>query len=710
MQKGIFLLVIIILTGAIYSSWFDTGYKTWKQPDGTEFTARHWGDEFFNWFETDDGYTIKQNSEGWYTYAKLDNKGDFRSSNKIVGKHKPTGFVKQLKRSQERTDYLNDKIERITEKRHKLYLSHLDGNGLKKTTSGVKTLGIVLIDFEPQSQKEGHKRTFYERIFFSQGFYYDDDKRPNDNDEVFGSLNDYIIDQTASNWSVSGNILNGNDSTDSEYPEWFEIKQSKDWYLVTDETERLDTVFSQLEAEFGLQTLRSYNAICLVIAGESSESFSADMVTLSDGEDISMFTIDEYDGGKLVHMGSIAHEFLHAGFGFQDQYRGNVSPGPWAIMGNGNDNGPTGAAGSCPAPINPVYKMEMGWKNATTIAKNSYNYEIQLNQYYKVEMYGESYQFFILEAYDGSETYTQHTPNFDKAKERGLHIWICQTYSILDNCDIVGSPKFSGGTTLDDYSGTRLNKYTYSTPYGNVTGTEISDIKLGNISVILSDPPPPPPLVEHEWTIAGDVIDPLPKSPAGFAIMGGNGEHPTIAWNKNNEPDIAGYKIYRNVDGPFSLVKNITNPSQVSWIDADVTLGFPLQHTACYKMLAYDAASNNSDYSNDICKAASDFQIEKNSNIRYMKDVSITSFHMEEAYPNPFNPSTFINYQLPGDGHVSLKIYDITGREILQLVDDNQVQGSYSVKFNADGLSSGIYIAVLNFKNSSFSKKIILAK
>ncbi|AFN74990.1 5'-nucleotidase domain-containing protein [Melioribacter roseus P3M-2] len=81
-------------------------------------------------------------------------------------------------------------------------------------------------------------------------------------------------------------------------------------------------------------------------------------------------------------------------------------------------------------------------------------------------------------------------------------------------------------------------------------------------------------------------------------------------------------------------------------------------------------------------------------------------------YPNPFNPSTVISYQLPERSLVTIKVYDILGREIATLIDEYQEAGTYSVEFSADEyqLSSGIYFYTLKAGNNYAVKKMLLAK
>jgi hypothetical protein len=84
------------------------------------------------------------------------------------------------------------------------------------------------------------------------------------------------------------------------------------------------------------------------------------------------------------------------------------------------------------------------------------------------------------------------------------------------------------------------------------------------------------------------------------------------------------------------------------------------------------------------------------------------------AYPNPFNPSTVIRYQLPDDAYVTLKVYDILGSEVAALIDNIQSPGSHEVTFNGSNLSSGVYIYTLRLqsKTNSYisSKKMLLLK
>ncbi len=85
-------------------------------------------------------------------------------------------------------------------------------------------------------------------------------------------------------------------------------------------------------------------------------------------------------------------------------------------------------------------------------------------------------------------------------------------------------------------------------------------------------------------------------------------------------------------------------------------------------------------------------------------------FALDQNYPNPFNPTTMIRYELPVASTVSLKVYDVLGREVATLVNERQEAGAYSVTFNANTLSSGVYFYRLQAGNFVATKKMMLVK
>ena len=91
------------------------------------------------------------------------------------------------------------------------------------------------------------------------------------------------------------------------------------------------------------------------------------------------------------------------------------------------------------------------------------------------------------------------------------------------------------------------------------------------------------------------------------------------------------------------------------------------------------------------------------------------AYSLGQNFPNPFNPSTVIGFDLPEAGHVSLVVYDMQGRRVADLASDHRQAGHHSVTWNASGIASGVYFARLNVTNtdgravySSISKMVLI--
>jgi len=113
------------------------------------------------------------------------------------------------------------------------------------------------------------------------------------------------------------------------------------------------------------------------------------------------------------------------------------------------------------------------------------------------------------------------------------------------------------------------------------------------------------------------------------------------------------------------------------------------------------------------------FSITGNNNVSAQKEIILNftapkEYRLEQNYPNPFNPSTKIQYQLPFNSKVTLKIYDILGEEVQTLVNEVQDAGFKEVLFNGSNYASGIYIYRITASNkgNTFSsvKKMVMVK
>jgi hypothetical protein len=92
----------------------------------------------------------------------------------------------------------------------------------------------------------------------------------------------------------------------------------------------------------------------------------------------------------------------------------------------------------------------------------------------------------------------------------------------------------------------------------------------------------------------------------------------------------------------------------------------------------------------------------------------VYNYALEQNYPNPFNPSTVINYSIPADGNVELRVYNILGSEVATLVNEFKETGNYSVEFSTEdlksSLGSGVYIYTLKSGSFTQTRKMVVLK
>jgi hypothetical protein len=197
-----------------------------------------------------------------------------------------------------------------------------------------------------------------------------------------------------------------------------------------------------------------------------------------------------------------------------------------------------------------------------------------------------------------------------------------------------------------------------------------------------------------------------PGAPQNAIASGSVGQHPTISWAANSEPDLAGYKLYRKVtpdEQQFSLIATL-GTSQTSYTDAGVTIrsGGTGGQWAQYYVKAYDLANNLSDPSNTVSKAVN-YNPQKgyDDGQKWPDEPALPrDFVLEQNFPNPFNPETEIAFAVPEPADVMITVSDIMGREILTLTDGWVSAGYHKVRWtgvNASGqkAGSGIYFCRL---------------
>lgn len=175
---------------------------------------------------------------------------------------------------------------------------------------------------------------------------------------------------------------------------------------------------------------------------------------------------------------------------------------------------------------------------------------------------------------------------------------------------------------------------------------------------------------------------------------------PRIIWGPVSNFNPTGYQIYWRLgeSGNFGLLNSV-DKNIYDYTHEGLALGRRM--VSEYKVRAF----NNNSFS-DFTNIAS-IQV---SGYLYKSFKSQPEFELSQNYPNPFNPITRINYTIPEKSFVNLKVYDAIGNEVATLVNEIKDAGNYSLIFNAQHLSSGLYFYTLKTDGKSITRKMILIK
>jgi len=203
-----------------------------------------------------------------------------------------------------------------------------------------------------------------------------------------------------------------------------------------------------------------------------------------------------------------------------------------------------------------------------------------------------------------------------------------------------------------------------------------------------------------------------PSTPQNLTLTSQN-DHPKLTWTKNPDADIYQYVIYKK-KGADNYIQYATTSSTefIDNVESVCELVPPeycqYETIAKYKILAKDLDNLTSGFSNEVRASLIGSPPQKVH--AGGSPIAVNSYKLNQNYPNPFNPTTKINYQIPDKGMVSLKVYDMLGREVAELVNELKEQGTYDVVFNSTNLPSGVYIYSLRVNDFVENQKMTLLK
>jgi hypothetical protein len=180
----------------------------------------------------------------------------------------------------------------------------------------------------------------------------------------------------------------------------------------------------------------------------------------------------------------------------------------------------------------------------------------------------------------------------------------------------------------------------------------------------------------------------------------------TLSWNTATEVNNFGFEVEKRAvsNGQGGVVSD--QWKKIGFVSGNGTSNTP--HSYSFK----DEKISRGTYAYRLK------QTDNSGAFKYSQETEVTiaapkNFALSQNYPNPFNPSTVISYELPDGGTphvVSLRVYDVMGREVASLVNETKEAGFYEVKFDASGLASGLYFYRLQTGNFTAVKKLIFMK
>ncbi len=195
--------------------------------------------------------------------------------------------------------------------------------------------------------------------------------------------------------------------------------------------------------------------------------------------------------------------------------------------------------------------------------------------------------------------------------------------------------------------------------------------------------------------------NPLPVELTSFTALA-QSNTVNLTWETATEVNNYGFEIERTVVGT-------THELSLQWAKVGFVEGHGNSNSAKQYSYVDNSVRAGQSYSYRLKQIDFDGQFEYSSVVNVEVGVPM-EFSLAQNYPNPFNPSTSIEYSVPSNEFVILKVYDVLGNTVSTLVNETKEAGKYNVSFDASNLTSGIYFYSINAGGFTQVKKMMLVK
>jgi Secretion system C-terminal sorting domain len=338
--------------------------------------------------------------------------------------------------------------------------------------------------------------------------------------------------------------------------------------------------------------------------------------------------------------------------------------------------------------MNGFERAKLGWVTPTVVTSNLSNIPIDdaisEGDIYKIKIGSNYYYLENRQGISYYETIWETTPG--KLSAPGTGLLITESTFFDKRLKIVYADNISGTGDQDDFF-----NYNYKRVYSPwSTPASTNNIAIDIVNDVSG-------LIYVDFFVS-NASNTSPSKPTNLILSGELDDPIMLSWDSNSEPNISNYKIYRK-EASENNYANIATTSQTFYEDEEAVLVsgagegdvvYSYYIKAVNSLNKYSIASDNLDNVYGSTEAAGKI-IAFDDNIL---DLAL-SFYLNDNYPNPFNPTTAITFNLSEQSKVSLKIYDISGRELVSLANGIFNSGYHKTIFNAIDITSGIYIYTL---------------
>jgi len=207
-------------------------------------------------------------------------------------------------------------------------------------------------------------------------------------------------------------------------------------------------------------------------------------------------------------------------------------------------------------------------------------------------------------------------------------------------------------------------------------------------------------------TSSNEIIISDDYTPQNFTV-GVKNNHPCLQWNASTLPGLSYYEIWKKKHGIWSLMTKTADTCYTNTNELIIAASTYVY----YKICAVDNTGKKSGFTDEIKFCVTGNLLKENPGSTDSLETGNVSAALQiQNYPNPFNPSTSIRFNLPEADKVLLQVFDITGRLVTTLIDGRLGAGNHDVVFNAQTLSSGIYIYRITTSENTIAKRMLLLK